>query len=129
MRSRLKALRRAWRTFWWMAVWHKPGQTLSRWMELRIALHEARCGLMTGGEHSWGPLHYPYEGARQRNHDCRWCGASLTPTLEVVPPTDEEWEQVKQLMPARVPTDKEVEAALKRAEKAGIYRKGKFLWE
>lgn len=128
MRKRVRSLRRAWRHFWWMVVrrrGYKP--TLSRRTYAGIAFRMALCGLMTGGEHSWGPLHRSYEDAPRRKRDCRWCGASMTPAEEFKPMTDEELREAEKWIAK--PTPDLAERAKAQLEREGILRDGKLLWE
>ena len=98
---------------------------------LGIALRNARCGLITGGDHAWGERRCEYEGARWRKQTCRWCRATRTPAEEIDrnPLTAEELQRGRECLAVRPPTDDEMERALKRAEEAGIYRNGRFVWQ
>lgn len=112
-----------------MVVRPKPGQNLTRWTYLKIAVRGARCGLLSAGEHSWGPLVADYEGARHRRQHCRWCRASRTPASEIErdPLTEEERERWKAMFVK--PTEEDAARALEILRKRGIYRDGKMLWD
>lgn len=131
MTKRAKALRRAGRTFWRYVIARSPKADLSRRTGLRLAWHGAICGLLTGGDHLWGRLHYRYPGARWRERDCLFCGASMKPASEIErnPLTEDEQRGLQRFMPTAQPTKAEVAAAVKHAEESGLLRNGKWLWD
>ena len=114
-RQRMKALRAATRRFWRTVVLHPAGFSFSRRACARMCFHEARCGLMTGGKHSWGPLHHEYEGARWRKQKCRWCEVRHLPGEELRrnPPTDEERRTLPEV---GIPTETDIQRGIELAK-------------
>jgi hypothetical protein len=131
VRKRLKELRRAGRTFWRFVVRRSPRTTLSRRVGASLAWHHVVCGLMTGGDHAWGPLRYEYEGARRRKQSCRWCGAKRIPAEEIArtQPTEAEWQEMQRFLPTSPPSKADVALAVEAAKEAGLLRNGKWLWD